>query len=72
MRKLVALLLAAATLSGCVDPAHRSAYSQCIMDNPNTDAQNALMFFGAIGGILSATTDHSARDQCFLDHGLKL
>jgi hypothetical protein len=72
MRKLVALLLAAASLSGCVDPAHRSAYSQCVMDNPDPPG---LVLFGAIGGAIAgavATGPGSDRRQCFIDHGVPL
>jgi len=72
MHKLIAVTLAAGLVAGCVDPAHRSAYSQCVMDNPDPPGS---VLFGAVGGAIAgaaATGPGSARRQCFIDHGVPL
>lgn len=75
MRNIVLALLAAATLAGCAESPTGKAYVQCVRDNPNSGAENALMMFGALGGVaagLSANDAGSARRQCFIDHGVPL
>lgn len=71
MRKMISLLLVA-LVAGCAESPTGRAYVQCVRDNPNSDAQNALMLFGAVGGALSGASTNDARRQCFIDHGVPL
>jgi len=72
MHKLIVAALAAGLLTGCAESPTGKAYVQCIRDNPNTDTQNALMAFGAVGGALAGASANDARRQCFIDHGVPL
>lgn len=72
MFKLAMLAALAASLSGCY-PERGRAYLDCMHQYPKSDAQNALVAFGAVGGLAAGLSDDGnkqAREQCFKDHGI--
>ena len=72
MLKMLSICVIAATLAGCY-PERGRAYLACNDQYPRSDAQHALVFFGALGGAASGMVDdpnRQGREACYHDHGI--